>query len=128
MARIAGLNIPDNKKVTIGLSYVYGIGRPKAEEICKKSQIDTNKKIGQLSEAELDKIRSFIENNVKVEGDLKLVINQNIKRLKEIASYRGNRHIKKLPVRGQRTKTNARTKRGKRMCVGSGRKSASEKT
>ena len=128
MARIAGLNIPDNKKVTIGLSYVYGIGRPKAITLCHDIKISTEKRIKDLTEEELDKIRNYIEKNIKVEGDLKLLINQNIKRLKEIGSYRGTRHIKKLPVRGQRTKTNARTKRGKRMCVGSGRKAAAEKT
>lgn len=128
MARIAGVNIPDNKITLVALEYIYGIGRSKAIEICKNTNIDQNKKIKDLSEAELDKIRNYIDKNIKTEGDLKLVINQNIKRLKEITSYRGVRHIKKLPSRGQRTKTNARTKRGKRMCVGSGRKSSNEKT
>jgi len=128
MARIANVNIADNKRVLIGLTYIYGIGNTLAKKICETTQIDINKKIGELDEKELDKIRSYIDQNIKVEGDLKLIINQNIKRLKEIKTYRGTRHIKKLPVRGQRTKTNARTKRGKRVCVGSGRRSASEKT
>ncbi len=128
MARIAGVNVPDNKITLVALEYIYGIGRSKAIEICNNTSIDQNKKIKDLSESDLDKIRNYIDKNIKTEGDLKLIINQNIKRLKEVSSYRGIRHIKKLPARGQRTKTNARTKRGKRMCVGSGRKSSNEKT
>ena len=128
MARIAGINIPDNKQLKISLTYIYGIGNSKSAKICKAVKIDPSKKIKDLTNEELDTIRNYIEKNNKVEGDLKLLINQNIKRLKEIGTYRGTRHIKKLPARGQRTKTNARTKRGKRMCVGSGRRSASEKT
>lgn len=128
MARIAGVNVPDNKILLVALRYIYGIGESKAIEICQNTSIDVNKKVKDLSEQDLDKIRNYIDKNIKTEGDLKLNINQNIKRLKEISSYRGIRHIKKLPLRGQRTKTNARTKRGKRMCVGSGRKSTNEKT
>lgn len=128
MARIAGINIPDNKQIIISLTYIYGIGRSQAIDICKKTQIQPHTKIKDLTSEQLDIVRNYIEKNFKVEGDLKLLINQNIKRLKEIGTYRGTRHIKKLPVRGQRTKTNARTKRGKRMCVGSGRRSAAEKT
>lgn len=128
MARIAGVNVPDNKILLVALRYIYGIGESKAIEICQSTSIDVNKKVKDLSEQDLDKIRNYIDKNIKTEGDLKLNINQNIKRLKEISSYRGIRHIKKLPLRGQRTKTNARTKRGKRMCVGSGRKSTNEKT
>lgn len=128
MARIAGVNLPDKKRTVIGLTYVYGIGKSKAQEICKNLNIDENTKIGDIDDTNLDKIREYIEKKIKVEGNLRLEINQNIKRLKEISTYRGTRHIKRLPARGQRTKTNARTKRGKRMCVGSGRKSSAEKT
>ena len=128
MARIAGVNLPDKKRTIIGLTYVFGIGKSKAQEICKNLNIDENIKIGDLDDNNLDKIRDYIEKKMKVEGNLRLEINQNIKRLKEISAYRGIRHIKRLPVRGQRTRTNARTKRGKRMCVGSGKKSSAEKT
>lgn len=122
MARISGVNIPDNKRTVIGLTYVFGIGPSLAKKICTSNKISQDKKVKELTDQELDQIRSFIDQNIKTEGDLKLQINQNIKRLKEITAYRGVRHIKKLPVRGQRTKTNARTKRGKRVCVGSGKK------
>lgn len=128
MARIAGVNIPDNKQLAISLTYIFGIGMNIAKQIIKKTNIPSNKKVKDLTNEELDKIRECIEKNYKTEGNLKLEINQNIKRLKEITCYRGIRHIKKLPVRGQRTKTNARTKRGKRVCVGSGKKPAAEKT
>lgn len=128
MVRIAGININDNKKVTIGLSYIYGIGRSLAKHICIVNKIDYNKKLSELSNEETDRIRNYIDKNYKVEGDIKIIINQNIKRLKEIGSYRGLRHMKRLPCRGQRTKTNARTKRGKRVCVGSGKKASAEKT
>ena len=128
MARIAGVNIPDNKQLKISLTYVFGIGQSKSTQICKHLKLDPSKKIKDLTSEEMDLIRNYIEKNYKVEGDLKLLVNQNIKRLKEIGTYRGVRHIKKLPVRGQRTKTNARTKRGKRMCVGSGRRASAEKT
>jgi len=128
MVRIAGININDNKKVTIGLSYIYGIGRSLAKQICIINNIDYSKKLRELSNEEIDKIRNYIDKNYKVEGDIKIIINQNIKRLKEIGSYRGLRHMKRLPCRGQRTKTNARTKRGKRVCVGSGKKASAEKT
>lgn len=128
MARIAGINIPDNKRIEIALTYIFGIGRNSSKKILDLAKVDINKRTKDLSNESLDKIREIIENKFKVEGDLRLTINQNIKRLKEIGSYRGTRHTKKLPARGQRTKTNARTKRGKRVCVGSGRKSAAEKT
>lgn len=128
MARLMGINLPDNKRIPIGLTYLYGIGYSTAKKIISILNIDANRKIKDLSNEELDKIRDIIEKNYKVEGDLRIQINQNIKRLKEINSYRGIRHIKKLPSRGQRTKTNARTKRGKRVCVGSGRKDSAQKT
>lgn len=128
MARILGINIPDQKRSEIGLTYIYGIGRPTSINILNSLKIDKNKKIKDLSQEEIDKIKNTIEKEYKIEGDLRIVTTQNIKRLKEINSWRGIRHMKKLPVRGQRTKTNARTKRGRRVCVGSGRKVAAEKT
>lgn len=128
MARIAGINLPDKKRLIIGLTYIYGIGTSTAKKICTDTKIDENIKISDIDEKSLDKIREYIDKKIKVEGNLKLEVNQNIKRLKEISSYRGTRHTKRLPVRGQRTKTNARTKRGKKICVGSGRKPAAEKT
>ncbi len=128
MARIAGVNLPDKKRLVIGLTYIYGIGNSNAKKICQMTKIDENTKISDLDDISLDKVRDFIEKKIKVEGNLKLEVNQNIKRLKEISCYRGIRHIKRLPSRGQRTKTNARTKRGKRICVGSGKKPSAEKT
>ncbi|EKD56269.1 MAG: 30S ribosomal protein S13 [uncultured bacterium] len=128
MARLMGLNIPDNKRIVISLTYIYGIGNSSAQKIIAQSGIDPNRRTNSLTNPELDKLREVIEKNLKVEGDLRMLVNQNVKRLKEINSYRGVRHLKKLPARGQRTKTNARTKRGKKVCVGSGRRDTSQKT
>ncbi len=128
MPRIAGVNIPDNKRVEIGLTYIFGVGPTNCKEILKKVGIENNPKFSQLNESEIDKIRVIVEKELVVEGDLKQVINQNIRRLKDINSLRGVRHRRGLPVRGQRTKTNARTKRGKRVTVGSGRKKSADKT
>lgn len=128
MARVAGTNIPNEKKVLYALPYIYGIGISLSKKILLDSQIDEDKRVKDLSESEIEKIRKVISSNYKVEGDLKLEISQNIKRIKEINSYRGLRHTKGLPVRGQRTKTNARTKRGRKITVGSGRKPAAQKT
>lgn len=128
MARIAGIDIPSNKRIEIALTYIYGIGRSLSNKILDNLDIDKNIRTKDLSSSELDRIREAIEKDYRIEGDLKMEINQNIKRLTEIGSYRGERHAKKLPVYGQRTKTNARTKRGKRVTVGSGRKPAAEKT
>ena len=128
MARIAGINIANNKNVEIGLSYLYGIGRTLAIKVAAEANIDPQTKIGDLSEAELERLRVIIDRSYKVEGDLKMEVTQNVKRLKEISSYRGNRHTRNLPVHGQRTKTNARTKRGRKVTVGSGRKKSTEKT
>lgn len=128
MARIAGVNIPNDKNLEIGLSYLYGIGRTLAIKVAKEANVSPMAKIGELSESEIERVRAIIDKTYKVEGDLRMEVNQNIKRLKEINSYRGSRHAKSLPVRGQRTKTNSRTKRGKRVTVGSGRKKAAEKT
>lgn len=128
MPRIAGVNISDHKRVEIGLTYVFGIGLPQSQAILKKLKIIGNPKFSELTTEQIDLIRNHIEKNVSVEGDLRQIIHQHIRRLKDIASYRGVRHTKGLPVHGQRTKTNSRTKRGKRVTVGSGRKKSSEKT
>ena len=124
MARIAGINIPDNKVIEIALTYIYGIGRPLSIQILKEAEINPNKRTSQLSEQELNKLRKIIdEKKYKIEGDLRRDIMMNIKRLKEIGCYRGSRHIKGLPVRGQQTKTNSRTVRGNvRRTMGSGRR------
>lgn len=126
MARIAGINIPDNKRVEIALTYVYGIGTSQSRKILEAVQIDFDRRVKDITEPELNKIRDLINANYQVEGDLNREISGNIKRLKEINAYRGLRHKANLPVRGQRTKTNARTKRGKRVVVGSGRKPISK--
>lgn len=128
MPRIAGVNIPDHKRAEIGLSYVYGLGLSQAQFILKHLKIVGNPKFTDMTDAQIDLVRNHIEKEMTVEGDLKQVVQQNIRRLKEIASYRGARHAHNLPVHGQRTKTNARTKRGKKVTVGSGRKKSSEKT
>ncbi len=112
MARIAGVEIPENKRVEVSLTYIFGIGRSKSLKILERAKIDRNKKVKDLSPEEINKIRSIIEKEEKVEGDLRKEIQMNIKRLMEINSYRGMRHRMGLPVRGQRTKTNARTRKG----------------
>ena len=116
MARINGVDLPKNKIIEIALTYIYGIGLCVSQQILKVSGIDSKTRVKDLSEDEVIKLRNEIRNYV-VEGDLKRQINQNVKRLMEIDSYRGGRHRRKLPVRGQRTHTNARTKRGKRVAV-----------
>lgn len=118
MARLLGLNIPDNKRIEYALTIIYGIGWTTAAKICKATKISTHKKLGDLTEEEVKKITAVVENDYKIEGDLREEINSNVKRLKEIGSYRGSRHTKGLPVHGQRTKSNARTKKGKRKTVG----------
>jgi small subunit ribosomal protein S13 len=122
MVRIVGVTLPENKNIEIALTYIYGIGRSLSGKILAACHIHPHTKVKNLSEEEVDRIRRFIEKNYKTEGDLRREILMNIKRLKEIGCYRGERHKRNLPVRGQRTRTNARTKRGKRVCVGSGRK------
>lgn len=114
MARIAGIEIPNQKRVEVGLTYIYGIGRPKSKAILDYVKVDVNKKIKDLSPEELNRIRKHIESEEMVEGDLKKKVNTDIKRLMDINCYRGRRHKKGLPVRGQRTKTNARTRKGPR--------------
>ena len=114
MARIAGVNIPDGKRVEIGLTYIFGIGRSKAQAILKEVKVDVNKKVTDLNADELARIRKHIEEQEHVEGDLRKQVNQDIKRLMDINCYRGQRHKRGLPARGQRTKTNARTRKGPR--------------
>ena len=115
--RISGINLPDEKRIDIGLTYLYGIGRRNVVDVLKKAEVEPSKRIKALSEDEQKRIQKVLE-TVKLEGDLKIEVQDNIKRLKEIGSYRGSRHSKNLPSRGQRTKSNARTKRGKRVTIG----------
>jgi len=117
MARISGVDLPRDKKVEIGLTYIYGIGRHAAQEIIEKAGIDANLRIRDLTDADVNKIRGVIERDHKVEGALRTEVAMNIKRLMDIGSYRGIRHRKGLPVRGQRTHTNARTKKGPRRAI-----------
>ena len=117
MARIAGINIPQNKIVSIALTYIHGIGLYSSKKICKKLNISDNTRVNQLSEEQVLKIREYIDQNHKVEGDLRREISVNIKRLVDLATYRGSRHKKKLPVRGQRTHCNARTRKGKAIAI-----------
>ena len=112
MARIAGVDLPKNKRVEIGLTYIYGIGRSTADEILAGTGVNPDTRVKDLSEEDVAKLRDYIDHNLKVEGDLRREVALNIKRLVEIGCYRGVRHRKGLPVRGQRTKTNARTRKG----------------
>jgi len=129
MARISGVNIPDNKRVEISLTYIYGIGITTSNRILRELNINRDTKVKNLSESDINKLRQKIEKDLKVEGELRRERTANIKRLKETRTYRGMRHIKGLPVRGQRTKTNSRTIRGnKRVTMGSGRAPAAQKT
>jgi small subunit ribosomal protein S13 len=129
MARIAGINIPNEKRIEAALPYIYGVGLTLAKKTLAATKVDPNKRTKDLTETELNSIREYIEKHFKVEGQLRQQILLNIKRLKEIAAYRGIRHMRGLPVRGQRTKTNSRTRRGNvRKTAGSGRKNAAEKT
>jgi len=114
MARIAGITLPPEKRIEVGLTYIYGIGSSKSRKILDEAKIDRDKKVKALSEDEVNKIRQIIEKREKIEGDLRQEVAMNIKRLVDIGCYRGLRHKKKLPVRGQRTKTNARTRKGAR--------------
>jgi len=112
LARIAGIDLPKNKRIVIALTYVYGIGNSKAESILAATKVDPNTRTDKLTEAEVSRLRDEIDRNIKVEGDLRREISMNIKRLMDLGCYRGLRHRKGLPVRGQRTKTNARTRKG----------------
>ncbi len=124
--RVAGVNIPDEKRVDIALTYIYGIGRGNVGELIKKANIIPEKRAKDLTEEELGRIQKAIE-DFKIEGELKAEILENVRRLKEISSYRGMRHSRNLPARGQRTRSNARTKRGKRVTIGAIRKEVAER-
>jgi len=129
MARIVGVNLPNEKRVEIALTYIFGIGKSRAEKILKDLKLDPNTRVKNLNEEQMDILRQKIEKEYKIEGDLRREILGNVKRLREIKSYRGDRHTKNLPSRGQRTKTNSRTVRGnKRMTAGSGKKPSAQKT
>tara|TARA_Y100000590_G_scaffold198740_1_gene225681 strand:- start:1280 stop:1663 length:384 start_codon:yes stop_codon:yes gene_type:complete len=117
MARIAGVNIPQNKLVYIGLTYIYGIGNKFSNDICKALEIPKSKRVNELTDEQILKIREFIDQKYTVEGDLRRETSLNIKRLIDLASYRGSRHRKKLPTRGQRTRCNARTRKGKAIAI-----------
>ena len=124
MARIAGVNLPNTKRLEIGLTYIYGIGRPTANQIAAALGLSPDTKVRDLTEDEVTKLREHIDQNYEVEGDLRRERTQAIKRLSEIGAYRGLRHRRNLPVNGQRTKTNARTRKGPKKTVGRGKKAA----
>jgi len=129
MPRIAGVNIPENKRIDISLTYIYGIGRSLAKKILDELKINTDTKASALTAKEVNDLKDYIEKNYKIEGDLRRQVMINVKRLKDVGAWRGLRHIKGLPVRGQRTKTNNRTVRGNvRKTMGSGRKPAAAPT
>lgn len=129
MARIAGVNIPNEKRIEASLQYIYGVGPTLAKKTLQATGVNPDIRTKDLTEADLNKLREYIDKNFRTEGNLRQEILLNIKRLKEIAAYRGIRHIRSLPVRGQRTKTNSRTRHGNvRKTAGSGRKKASDKT
>jgi small subunit ribosomal protein S13 len=117
MARIAGVNIPTQKKLGVALTYVYGIGSKLSIDVCKEANVDNNKRVQDLSESEIKNISDVVSASFNVEGDLRREISSNIKRLKDLGAYRGSRHRKNLPARGQRTHTNARTKKGKAIAI-----------
>src|SRR3954451_8356654 len=124
LARIAGVNLPNQKRLEIGLTYIFGIGQPTAQQICSALGLSPDTKVRDLTEDEVAKLRDYIDTNHQVEGDLRRERTQAIKRLSEIGAYRGLRHRRNLPARGQRTKTNARTRKGPKKTVGRGKKSA----
>ncbi len=128
MVRIAGVNLPQNKRIEIALTYIYGIGRSSALKILSQARINPDIRVNKLTEEEVARIRGIIEKNYKVEGELRQKVSSDIKRLIEINSYRGDRHKKNLPVRGQRTKSNARTRRGRKVTVATSRRKPAEKT
>lgn len=127
MARIAGVDLPENKRLDIGLTYIFGIGRSNNLLVIKDAGVDGAKKVKDLTEEEVNKLQKAVD-KFKTEGDLKMEVEQNIKRLEEIGSYRGLRHRRGLPVRGQRTRSNARTRRGKRKTIGAIRKETTVRT
>ena len=125
MARIAGVNLPNQKRLEIGLTYIYGIGQPTARKVCAERGLSPDEKVKDLTDDEVTKLREYID-TLQVEGDLRRERQQSIKRLQEIGSYRGLRHRRGLPVHGQRTKTNARTRKGPKKTVGRGKKAATK--
>jgi len=127
LARIAGVDLPKNKRVLFGLQYIFGIGKTLSSAILEKAKVDSNKKVSDLNDEEVAQIRAVIQSDFKVEGALRSEIQQNIKRLMDIGSYRGIRHRKSLPVRGQRTRTNSRTRKGKRKTVAGKKKAPTKK-
>lgn len=127
MARIAGVDLPKNKRVIIGLTYIYGIGRSRSEEILGKADIVGNKRVNDLDDEEVARLRSIIQNEYQVEGQLRSEVQLNIKRLMDIGCYRGLRHRRGLPARGQRTRTNARTRKGRRKTVAGKKKAGAKK-
>lgn len=122
MARIAGVDLPREKRVEVALTYIFGVGLPRAREAMSATHVNPDTRVRNLTEEEVTRLREYIERNYKVEGDLRRDISMDIRRLMEIGSYRGLRHKKNLPVRGQRTRTNARTRKGAKKTVGSGRR------
>jgi small subunit ribosomal protein S13 len=124
VARIAGVNLPTQKRLEIGLTYIYGIGQSTARKICAELGLSPDEKVRDLTDEEVTKLREYIDGNLQVEGDLRRERTQSIKRLQEIGAYRGTRHRRGLPVNGQRTKTNARTRKGPKKTVGRGKKAA----
>ncbi|WP_204104890.1 MULTISPECIES: 30S ribosomal protein S13 [Spirulina sp. CCY15215] len=127
MARIAGIDLPRNKRVEIGLTYIYGIGLSRSQAILSKTGINPDTRVKDLSDEDVTALRSFIEANYQIEGDLRRLENMSIKRLIDIGTYRGRRHRQGLPLRGQRTRTNARTRRGKRTAIAGKKKASSKK-
>ncbi len=127
MARIAGVDLPKNKKVLYGLQYIFGVGSKVSSDILKKSNVDPEKKISDLTDEEIAEIRANLTSDYKVEGALRSEVQQNIKRLMDIGSYRGSRHRRSLPARGQRTRTNSRTRKGKRKTVAGKKKTPTKK-
>ena len=128
MARLAGVDLPAKKRVEIGLTYIYGIGRTRSLSLCHRAGIDPNKKVAELTEDEVNKVRTILEEEGEVEGDLRKEMSLNVKRLIEMGAYRGLRHRRGLPVRGQRTHTNARTRKGPRRGTVANKKKATSKT
>ena len=126
MARIAGVNLPNQKRLEIGLTYIYGIGQSTAKKICAETGLSSDEKIKDLTDEEITKLREYIDSKLQVEGDLRRERTQAIKRLGEIGAYRGIRHRRGLPVNGQRTKTNARTRKGPKKTVGRGKKAVAK--
>ncbi|HEX6679932.1 MAG TPA: 30S ribosomal protein S13 [Gaiellaceae bacterium] len=126
MARIAGVNLPNQKRLEVGLTYIYGIGRPTARKVLAELGLSPDEKIKDLTDDEVTRLREYIDSNLQVEGDLRRERQQSVKRLQEIGAYRGIRHRRGLPVHGQRTKTNARTRKGPKKTVGRGKKAATK--